>query len=577
MLFATFDFLLFFVVAFAVYWALSGWPKCRALWVVLTSYFFYMAGPKPLDGPLPTPWYFAGLLALSTLVDYVCGLRITAAQQRALAFGSAAPVPSSPPERSPGSRPGRAWLVVSLCANLGLLAYFKYTGFMLQVISDAAALLGTELVVPTFKVLLPLGISFYTFQSLSYTVDVYRGRIAAERNLLRFALFLAFFPQLVAGPIVRASEFLPQLRQRPSLTSEDVDFAVWRITKGVVKKIVFADFIAASFTDRVFAAPAEYSSLENLLALYAFTLQIYADFSGYSDIAIGAARLLGFRLPENFARPYQAVDVSDFWRRWHITLSSWLRDYVYYPLGGSRGGAARTCLNLWLTLFLVGIWHGASWNFVIYATLQACAMVYNRLCGRREGFALGFGVRLLCVSGVVLLGAALFGKVALELVDPWPFAVASGALALGIGLLPHVERWPALRIVHVLLTLHFAVFCRVFFRADSLSAARAMISKLMEWDGTGIRRGLLGNEALSVRLGELPALSWAEPAADWVVLMLLVLGFALHYVPARAGELVALGFLPRVPGVLVGAGLAALLGVLSLLLAGPRANIYFAF
>jgi D-alanyl-lipoteichoic acid acyltransferase DltB (MBOAT superfamily) len=534
-----------------------------------------MAGPKPVDGPLPTPWYFVGLLILSTLVNYCCGLGIVAARRRALwsrALGF-----DAESEAKLKSGPGRFWLAVSVIANLGLLGYFKYTGFMLDVIADAAALIGTQVALPAMKLMLPIGISFYTFQSLSYTVDVYRGRIPAERSLLRFALFLAFFPQLVAGPIVRASEFLPQLRQRPSLTTEDVDFAVFRISKGLVKKILFSDFIAASFTDRVFAAPAEHSSIENLLALYAFTLQIYADFSGYSDIAIGTARLLGFRLPENFDRPYKAVDLADFWRRWHITLSSWLRDYVYYPLGGSRGSAARTYVNLWLTMFLVGIWHGASWNFVLYATLQASAMVYNRVCSRRSSSTWGFLGRVTLVSAAVLLGATLFAKYALKLDNPWLFGVGSGALSLGIALLPRVEQWPALRGVHVFLTLQFCVLCRVFFRADNLDMARAMTNKLLYWDGVGVRAGLFGNEALAARLAEIPALHFAVPAADWVVLILLVLGFCLHYLPERGLEVGAFRLLPRVPGVLVGVGLAALVGGLSLVLAAPRANIYFAF
>lgn len=577
MLFASFDFLLFFCVVFAGYWALAAHPRWRALLIVVASYFFYMAGPKPVDGPLPTPWYFAGLLALSTLVDFICGLGIASAQHRA----GADPALRWPPAwltaaRSSG-KPGRAWLLISLACNLGLLAYFKYSGFLLQLAADMARAIGAPAALPTFNVLLPVGISFYTFQSLSYTIDVYRERIPAERSLLRFTFFLAFFPQLVAGPIVRASEFLPQLRDRPALTTEDVDFALWRITKGLVKKVVFADFIAASFTDRVFASPSEHSSLENLLALYAFTLQIYADFSGYSDIAIGAARLLGFRLPENFARPYQAVDIADFWRRWHITLSTWLRDYLYYPLGGSRGSAARTYVNLWITMFLVGIWHGASWNFVLYAALQACAMTYNRYCRQEVASTWWQAGRLTAVATLVALGATLFARVALQLEAAWLFGAASGALALLIPLLPDPKRWRAFWPVHVFLTLNFCVLCRVFFRADSLESARAMVSKLTHWDGLGVRDGIFGNEALSAWLSGAPWLRSAVPFADSCVLVLMVLGFAVHYVPQRPVELVAARLLPRLPGVVVGLGFAVLLGALSLLLAGPRANIYFAF
>src|SRR5690606_13208187 len=182
-----------------------------------------------------------------------------------------------------------------------------------------------------------------------------------EPSFRRFALFVVFFPQLVAGPIVRASELLPQLHRRPKLRPDEIEWGLFRIFKGLIKKVVLGDFIAVYFTDIVFDNPGDFTSLENLLALYAFTLQIYADFAGYSDIAIGTAKLLGFEIPENFDRPYQARDIGEFWRRWHMTLSTWLRDYLFFPLGGSKGSKARTYFNLWLTMFLVGMWHGASW------------------------------------------------------------------------------------------------------------------------------------------------------------------------------------------------------------------------
>ena len=410
MLFASFDFLLFLLPVFVAYWALEGRPRARAVVLVAAGYFFYMAAPKPVDGPPPPRYHYVGLLIGTTIVDFLCGRWIAAAPR--------------------GSSFRRALLAVSLSANLGLLGYFKYTGFLLEVASDVSRAFGSPLPVPAFSTVLPIGISFYTFQSLSYTVDVYRGRISAEPSLLRFASFITFFPQLVAGPIVRASQFLPQLYQRPQLTRQDVDFALYRIVKGVVKKVVFADFIAASFTDRVLASPAEFTALENWLALYAFTLQIYADFSGYSDVAIGTARLLGFRIPENFNRPYQALDVADFWRRWHMTLSTWLRDYVYYPLGGSRKGAARTYANLWLTMFLVGLWHGATVNFVIYAVLQASAMVFNRFTRRSPQSSLG---RLLWLP-LSALGPGLL-ILALARILELPNAALLGVLAAALGFL----------------------------------------------------------------------------------------------------------------------------------------------
>jgi D-alanyl-lipoteichoic acid acyltransferase DltB (MBOAT superfamily) len=562
-LFATFDFLLFFPVAFAGYWALAGRPLARVLWLLAGSYFFYMAGPAPVSGPPPTPWYFAGLLLLSTLVNYTCGLLIDHAHAKRQHL---------PDQRS---FVPKFWLCVSLVTSLGLLGYFKYTGFLLEVAEELSALFGARADFPAVKLLLPVGISFYTFHGLSYTIDVYRQRIPVERSLTKYALFMTFFPTLVAGPIVRAGEFLPQLHARPRLTREDVDFAVWRISKGLVKKVLFGDFVAAAFADRVFAAPTEHSSLENLLALYAFTLQIYADFSGYSDIAVGTARLLGFRLPENFDRPYQAVDIADFWRRWHMTLSSWLRDYVYYPLGGSRGSPARTYFNLWLTLFLVGIWHGASWNFVIYACLQASAMVYNRFCRRRSASVWSFvslgALAVLVGSGMTLLATGL------ELPQAREIGIASSAVALLIGILPAAERAPSLLPLHVFLTVHFSVISRVFFRSDDLAGARAMLGKLAQWDGLGVRDGLFRIEGLANWLARSPELRWAEPIAHWGILVVLVGGFALHYTPRDRVERVAQSLIPRLPSLVLGMGLALLMAGLGLLLTGPRPNIYFVF
>ncbi|HEX5100907.1 MAG TPA: MBOAT family O-acyltransferase [Polyangiaceae bacterium] len=557
MLFATFDFLLFLVPVFAGYWALAGRPLARGTLLLAASYFFYAAGPKPVSGPLPPPWTFLGLLVASTLVDYVCSLRIEAARA---AFRST-----------------RFWLVVSVVANLGTLCLFKYAGFASEVARELSGLLGVRAAIPAVHLALPIGISFYTFQSLSYTLDVYRGRVRAERDPVRFALYVAFFPQLVAGPIVRADELLPQLARPPRLTRADVDVALYRIAKGVVKKTVFGDFVAASFTDRVFATPLAWSSLENLLALCAFTLQIYADFSGYSDIAIGTARLFGVILPENFERPYQAHDIADFWRRWHMTLSRWLRDYVYYPLGGSRLGTARTAVNLAITMLLVGLWHGAGWTFVAYALLHAFAMVFNRLMRTREGASRWRFGRLAAAAVSGFSAAALLDVLVLKLGMAVTFGTGGAAVALLIAALPSPERATPWRIPHVALTLAFSVLSRLFFRADDLGTARDMASMLAHPDGLGVRSGLLGNQPLEALLGGIPSLAWLQPAAKWCVLWIMLLGFALHYVPERFLERVAGGLLDRVPGPIVGAGLAAVLGVTLLLLSGPRANIYFAF
>jgi alginate O-acetyltransferase complex protein AlgI len=560
MLFASLDFLLFLPAVLGGFWLLSKRPRARFALVALASYFFYCAGAKPAGGPMPPPWYFVGLLAVSTLVDYTAGLAIGRARER--------------------GETGRAWLYLSLVTNLGLLGFFKYTGFLLEIARSIAQATGLPGITAELQLVLPIGISFYTFQSLSYTIDVWRGRLAPERSFVRFALFVAYFPQLIAGPIVRAADFLPQLRGRLSVTREDVDFALFRITKGIVKKVVLGDFIAARFTDIVFSAPHTYSSLENLLALYAFTLQIYADFSGYSDIAIGVARLFGIKLPENFERPYQVANISEFWRRWHITLSTWLRDYVFFPLGGSRGGLARTCVNLWLTMFLIGMWHGASWNFVIYANLQAAAMVMHRLVVHRWQTP---RARLAASVGVALaagaLGALLVALLGLDR-SALAFVAMVAALVFVVSVLAGVEaNW--LKPAYVFLTFHFVVISRIFFRADTFELAGAMGSKLLAFDGLGVRAGLFRFQPLHdlVVGASLPRLvqPLALGVADHAILALLVLGLALHFVPARFTERAGLRLTALAPAAAIAGVIAVLGATLPRLLAGPRPHTYLAF
>jgi alginate O-acetyltransferase complex protein AlgI len=310
-------------------------PCCGCWLLIAASYFFYMAGPH--TDPIQPPWYFVGLLLLSTVLDYVCSHRIAAERLRGSRRGDA----------GASRRRRNAWLAVSLVGNLGLLAYFKYTNFLLGAFADIATALGLEVVVPH------LAAAAADRDQLLHVPDaqLHDRRVARAADagavVRRFALFVVFFPQLVAGPIVRAHEFLPQLHRPPQLSAANMSQGMFRILCGVIKKAVLGDWIAAHFTDAVFAAPDTYTSLEILLALYAFTLQLYADFSGYSDIAIGVALLLGYKLPENFDRPYQAKNLGEFWRRWHMTLSTWLRDYVFFPLGGQprarRGGSTSTC------------------------------------------------------------------------------------------------------------------------------------------------------------------------------------------------------------------------------------------
>jgi alginate O-acetyltransferase complex protein AlgI len=552
MLFPTFDFLLFCVPVLLIGWALARRAGPRTWFLLAASYFFYMAAPK--TDPLPTPWYYVGLLVFATVLDYGAGLAI-ASQDVGLT--------SKYPEDQRRARRNRNIILgISLVGNLGLLGYYKYTDFFVHTAADVLTALGLPSFVPTIKLLLPVGISFYTFQSLSYTIDVWRGRLTAERSLPKFALFVTFFPQLVAGPIVRANEFLPQLHRAPRLTSARMEEGMFRIFKGLVKKVVLGDWIAAQLTDAIFASPESYTSGELLVALYAFTLQLYCDFSGYSDIAIGVGRLLGYDFPENFDRPYQSRDLGEFWRRWHMTLSTWLRDYLFFPLGGSRGSPARVYFNLWLTMFLVGMWHytqGSSWNFVIYANLHAAAMVFNRWNRIRDRSApfvrkLGRWAPGLAVLGSVI---AWLSHVALEL--PWEQASGLGVFAVAaflvVAWLPVTGTWWNTAL-HVLLTFHFTVLSRVFFRAESFESAKTMLAGMLAFDGHGIRPGLVG--------------PWVAAA--------LVFGLAYHMTPKAWVDEHATRWFRRIPGPVLGLGLALLgLGLMKLMGGGPRAFIYFQF
>ncbi|MGL4908414.1 MAG: MBOAT family O-acyltransferase [Bacteroidales bacterium] len=284
-------------------------------------------------------------------------------------------------------------LILSIALNLGLLAYFKYAYFIAEFLNDvfdiemsvtnifsqAINMIIGEEAFEIDSLILPVGISFYTFQVLSYTIDVYRKKLTPINNIADFAFYVSFFPQLVAGPIVRASEFIPQIYQKYQLTRQQMWSAVFLIMNGLVKKIVVSDYISLNFVDRVFDDPTLYSGFELLMGVYGYTIQIYCDFSGYTDIAIGVACLLGFHLPINFNSPYKALNIADFWRRWHISLSSWLRDYLYISLGGNRKGKIRTYINLMITMLLGGLWHGASYKFILWGGLHGGALALHRI------------------------------------------------------------------------------------------------------------------------------------------------------------------------------------------------------
>jgi alginate O-acetyltransferase complex protein AlgI len=346
MLFHTFHFLVFFLVVFAVYWALRR-HRWRLGWLLLASLYFYASW---------NPWLIS-LIVFSASVDYGVAL---------LLQGSA----------SPGKR--RLLLLLSVGTNLGLLAFFKYVNFFLDSVYAVQGCLGLQPGGRLLDVVLPLGISFYTFETISYIVDVYLGRIRAVRNLLDYALYILFFPHLVAGPIVRPRDFLPQLGRRKHFNWDRCQLGLQFLLLGLLKKAVLADHLAAVI-DPVFAAPSAYSSAAAWLAVLGYAAQIYCDFSGYSDMAVGLAHLLGFRLPANFNLPYLAASPAEFWRRWHISLSSWLRDYLYIPLGGNRGGRLRRSLNLVLTMLLGGLWHGANWTFVAWGLYHGLLLALQRL------------------------------------------------------------------------------------------------------------------------------------------------------------------------------------------------------
>ena len=350
MLFNSPEYLVFFVTVAILTWMVVGFPRLRIWMLLIASYYFYISNNH---------WLIVLILA-STTLDFVSGLVI---------------------EGSDDLRWRKIWVQLSIVANLGLLGYFKYFNFFASSVRDAAAAFGVHLSWTDVNILLPVGISFYTFGSMSYTIDVYRRHIRAERSFHRFAFFVAFFPHLIAGPIVRASLFLPQIDLRPRLDVETLDRSLLLVFQGLFKKIVLAGF-AAPFADAVFNSPDRADSLTAWIGVYAFAVQIYFDFSGYTDIAIGSARLLGYELPPNFERPYLAVNVTEFWRRWHMSLSTWLRDYLYIPLGGNRTATSfGVYRNLMLTMMLGGLWHGAAWPFVVWGTIHGGLLAVERWLG----------------------------------------------------------------------------------------------------------------------------------------------------------------------------------------------------
>ena len=448
MLFTEFRFLIFFAVVYSVYWTLHS-NRWRKVWLLATSYAFYGAWD----------WRFLSLIIGSTLVDYVVGLKIDQYRD----------VPAVK----------RRWLMLSLGANLGMLAYFKYANFFASSAVDLLAWLGLPANEVTLNIVLPVGISFYTFQTLSYSIDIYAGKLAPQKSFLNLATFVAFFPQLVAGPIVRAADFLPQLERLRSFSRVNLRSCLALFLVGFFKKACISNHLAP-ISDQYFAAPEAYNALSSWIGVLSYTVQIYCDFSGYSDMALACAGLLGYKLCLNFNFPYFASSITDFWRRWHISLSTWLKDYLYIPLGGNRGGKLFTYRNLMLTMVLGGLWHGAAWTFVIWGFLHGIALIVHK-----EWVAVSKRLPK------VLSTSSTLG---------WLGAIWSVAL-----------------------TFYWVCITWIFFRADSLASAKVVLSAFVGLRSPGTEQ--LNTGILSIFI-LLAAVHWmASYQAVWMR--------AIAQVPAR--------------------------------------------
>ncbi|MEL6778625.1 MAG: MBOAT family O-acyltransferase [Cyanobacteria bacterium J06597_16] len=451
MIFTEFRFFIFFAIVFGVYWALrsNGWRKA---WILACSYAFYGAWD----------WRFLSLIIGSTLVDYVVGLNL---------------VKCDDSSKVNSSKAKRSWLALSLCVNLGALAFFKYANFFADSAVGFFSWMGLPVNSVTLGIVLPVGISFYTFQTLSYSLDIYAGQLQPKKNLLDLATFVAFFPQLVAGPIVRAADFLPQLEIARSFDQVNVRACLTLFMVGFFKKACVSDNLAP-IVDKYFAAPDTFDAISSWIGVLSYTVQIYCDFSGYSDMAIACAGLLGYELCVNFNFPYFASSITDFWRRWHISLSTWLKDYLYIPLGGNRGGQWFTYRNLMLTMVLGGLWHGAAWTFVVWGALHGGALIAHK-----EWSKLGKQIPILAKT------SALWG---------------------------------------VLLTFYWVCITWVFFRADSFSSALTVLQSfvlLRSPGGEQLSLGLIGFLAVLLLLHWLTARQIWTRAVERLPSQLFAVGY----------------------------------------------------
>jgi len=416
MFFNSLHFLIFFPVVVGLYVATPN----RFRWILLlaASYYFYAAWRVD----------YLVLIIVSTLVDYLAALGM---------------------DRTDDKRRRKLYLTFSLISNLGILFSFKYFNFFNESLRTVFGAFQVPYDIPAFHVLLPVGISFYTFQTLSYTIDVYRGHRSAERHLGIFALYVAFFPQLVAGPIERSTRLLPQFLEKVDVTYEGIVEGLRLMLWGFFKKLVIADRLAA-YVDAVYTHPGDHSGVTILVATYFFAFQIFCDFSGYSDIAIGSARVLGYDLMDNFKRPYFSKSIAEFWRRWHISLSTWFRDYLYIPLGGNRVSKGRWYYNLFLVFLISGLWHGANWTFVVWGALHGAYLIVGIVSGDvRDRLCASLGIR---------------GK---------------------------LRRWLA-----ILVTFNLVSFSWIFFRANSIQAAWQLLGRITVFEGFKLTLPVFGRYEL---------------------------------------------------------------------------------
>ena len=375
-------------------------------------------------------------------------------------------------------------LIFSIVINLGLLVYFKYTDFFIEIINDFTA--GE---IKPLKLILPIGISFYTFENLSYTIDVYRGKFKPVKNFLDYCFFLSFFPKLVMGPIVRASDFIPQIRKDILVTNSDISRGLYLILGGLFKKIIISDFIYVNFVQYIFDDPSRHSGIECLMGVYGYAMVIYCDFSGYSDMAIGMAKWMGFSINENFDSPYQSSSITEFWRRWHMSLSSWLKDYLYISLGGNRVGKFRQYLNLMITMLLGGLWHGASFNFIVWGGMHGLALAIDKM------------------------KASVLTKLrkTADIRPPSKFAKALG----------------------VIITFHFVCFCWIFFKASSFDDAKIILSQIFTNFNAA---ALFGDDSIKISFYQIftnfDAVIWPPMLTAYgSVFGVMLLGYIIHFTP----------------------------------------------